>query len=324
MSKNISYKDAAEFFRTHDNYYILIHQNPDGDAVGSGFGLCFALRLLGKKANVMCSDPIPEKYSYILKDYEPQKFNHKTTVSTDLPDVKLLGKGLSGYSDFIELAVDHHKSNTGFADLTVQDPAASSACEVLYEILSEGEIPISKETALCIYTGIATDTGCFKYECTTPRCHIIAAKLIEQYMLPIGRINRILFDIKSTEKMKFEQKVISEMQVLLDGKCAVITINHSDMEKCGVTEQDTEGVASLPMQVQGIEVGVTLREKEENRYKVSMRSAEIVDCSEICRRFGGGGHTRAAGCIIEGDADQVRMKILAAVAPILGIDLWLA
>ena len=91
MSKNISYKDAAEFFRTHDNYYILIHQNPDGDAVGSGFGLCFALRLLGKKANVMCSDPIPEKYSYILKDYEPQKFNHKTTVSTDLPDVKLLG-----------------------------------------------------------------------------------------------------------------------------------------------------------------------------------------------------------------------------------------
>ncbi len=323
MSRQIDYKAAADFLRSHDNYYILIHQSPDGDAVGSGFALCSALRDLGKKANVMCSDPLPGKYSYITDKYEPQRFNHSTTVSIDLADTKLLGKTLSGYSDYIELAIDHHKSNTGFAERLTVDPDASSACEVLYEILTEGEIPISELTATCIYTGMATDTGCFKYDCTTPRCHIIAAELMKEYSLPIGRINRVLFDIKSMERLKFEQKIISNMKVFLDGNCAVAAIMLADLARWGVSEQDTEGVAALPMQIEGVEVGITLKEKEENKFKVSMRSAEKVDVSEICMKFGGGGHTRAAGCMIEGDVDQVRMKVLAAIAPILGIDLWM-
>lgn len=323
MSKITDYKGAADFLRSHDNYHILIHQSPDGDAVGSGYGLCFALRLIGKKANVICSDPIPEKYSFITSKYEPQRFTHSTAVSTDVADGKLLGKALSGYADFIDLAIDHHKSNTNFAERLVLDPSASSACEIVYEILTEGQIPISSESALCLYTGIATDTGCFKYECTTPRSHMIAAKLMEGYNLPIGNINRILFDIRSMELIKFEQRVISNIHVYLDGKCAISTIRIADLERAGLGSNDTEGIASLPMQIKGVEVGVTLKEKDENRYKVSMRSAEYVDVSEICQKFGGGGHTRAAGCVIDGDADQVRMKVLAAIASVLGIDLWM-
>lgn len=323
MSESITLKAAAEYLQSHDNYYILIHQSPDGDAIGSGYGLCFALRLIGKKANVMCSDPIPEKYDFITSRYEPQRFTHSVTISTDLADTRLLGKALSGYSDYIELAIDHHKSNTGFADKLVLDSSASSACEVVYEILTAGNMQVSLDTAICLYTGIATDTGCFKYECTTPRCHVIASKLMEQYNLPIGRINRTLFDIKSMERLKFETKIISNMQVYLDGKCAVAAITLADLERYDVKPEDTEGVASLPMQIKGVEVGITLKEREENKFKVSMRSAEFIDVSEICAKFGGGGHTRAAGCFIEGDVDQVRMKILAAIAPILGMDLWM-
>lgn len=323
MSQRVDHMTAAEFLKNHDNYYILIHQSPDGDAIGSGYGLCFALREMGKKANVMCSDPIPAKYDFITKDYEPQRFNHNTTISTDLAETKLLGKTLSGYSDFIELAIDHHKSNTRFSEKLDLVENASSACEIVYEILTQGGMPITEKTALCLYTGMATDTGCFKYECTTPRCHIIAAELMSKYSLPVGKINRILFDIKPMEVLKFEQKLIGDMKVFLDGSCAVAAVMLADLKRWGISLDDAEDIASLPMQIKGVEVGITLKEKEENKFKVSMRSAEKVDVSDICKKFGGGGHARAAGCMIEGDVDQVRMKVLAAIAPILGIDLWM-
>ncbi len=324
MSERIEYKAAADFLNEHDNYYILIHSNPDGDAVGSGYALCFLLREMGKKANVLCSDQIPQKYSYITDNYEPQKFTQDTVVSTDLADLNLLGKKLNVYSDYIELAIDHHVSNTGFAKRLVLDGLASSACEVLYDIIMAGELPVNEKIAACIYTGIATDTGSFKYECTTPRCHEIAAELIREFKLPIASINRVLFDIKSEECFKLEQKVLSDLQTFLDGKCAIIVITLEDLERTGASSEDLEGIASIPMQVKGVEVGVTIKEKEPKKFKVSMRSAEKIDVSKLCKKFGGGGHVRAAGCTLEGDVDQVRMKILAAVAAEMGIDLWLA
>ncbi|MBQ5310859.1 MAG: bifunctional oligoribonuclease/PAP phosphatase NrnA [Oscillospiraceae bacterium] len=324
MSERIEYKEAADFLKEHDNYYILIHSNPDGDAVGSGYALCFILREIGKKANVLCSDPIPSKYSYITDNYEPQKFTHDTVVSTDLADINLLGKKLDPYADYIELAIDHHISNAGYAKRLALDSMASSACEVLYDIVKAGELPVTELIAASIYTGIATDTGSFKYECTTPRCHEIAAELMREFKLPIAHMNRVLFEIKTEERFKLEQKVISDLQTFLDGKCAIIVISLDDIERTGATFEDLEGVATIPMQVKGVEVGVTIKEKEPKKYKVSMRSAEEIDVSKLCRKFGGGGHIRAAGCTIEGDIDQVRMKILSALAAEMGIDLWLA
>ncbi len=324
MSETVDYKGAAQFLKSHDNYHILIHQNPDGDAVGSGYALCFALRSIGKKANVMCSDPIPSKYSFITDGYTPEKFSPDTVISTDVADTKLLGKKLTAFADYIELAIDHHPTNTKFAKRLVLDPAASSACEVLYEILIAGEIDIDETIATCIYTGMATDTGCFKFDSTTPRCHEIAAEIIRNTHIPIGRIGRILFDIKSEERFQLENKVINGLQTYLDGKCAIVTITLEDLEKFNASAEDMEGVANIPMQVKGVEVGVTIKEKEPKKYKVSLRSAEKIDVSLVCRKFGGGGHVRASGCVIEGDLDQVRMKILAALAAEMGIDLWLA
>ncbi len=324
MSENISYTEAAKFLKSHDNYYILIHSSPDGDAVGSGYGLCFALREMGKKANVLCSDPIPEKYEYIMKEYEPQKFANSCIISTDLADTKLLGKATAMYADFVELAIDHHISNTGFAKKLVLDGQASSACEIVYDILKQGELPINPLIASCLFTGIETDTGCFKFECTTPRCHEIAAEIIRDHHIPFAAINRTLFDIKSLERIKLEQRVMEGLRTYLDGKCAIAAVTLSDMEITGAAQEELEGVASLPMCIKGVSVGVTIKEKEPGKFKISMRSAEDIDVSEICRKFGGGGHIRAAGCTLEGDVDSVRLKVLAAIAPVMGIDLWLA
>ena len=224
----------------------------------------------------------------------------------------------------MELALDHHATNTGFAKRLAIDPHASSACEIVYDIFKAGEIEIDELTATCIYTGMATDTGSFKFDCTTPRCHEIAAEIIRDFHVPTGRIGRILFDIKSEERLRLETKIINSMQTYLDGKCAIIYISLDDLDAFSASNEDVEGVANIPMQIKGVEVGVTIKEKKENQYKISMRSAETIDVAEICKKFDGGGHIRAAGCMMDGDIDQVRMKILSAVAAEMGIDLWLA
>lgn len=321
--ESISCAEAATFLNNNDNFYILTHVNPDGDAMGSGFALCNVLRSMGKMANVLCSDPFPKRYSFLYENYEPMKFTPKCVISVDLADIKLFGKELSVYSEYVDLAIDHHISNTGYARKTLVKPEAAAACEVLYEVFSEADLPIDSHTALCLYTGLATDTGCFKFENTTANTHMVAAQLMA-YNIPIGRINRQLFDIKSMARLKVEQYVMSTIETYLDNKCAIVAVTSETIAETGLAWEEFEGLASLPMQIEGVEVGVTIKEKEPGRYKVSMRSDENADVSEICGKLGGGGHIRASGCVLEGSLRQVKMRVLSAVAASLGFDLWLS
>ncbi len=320
---SITLREAADFLKGHDNYYILTHISPDGDAMGSGFALCNVLRAMGKKANVLCSDPFPKRYSRLYENYEPMKFTPTTIISVDLADITLFGKELSAYTEYVDLSIDHHVSNTGYAAKTLLDGKASAACQVLYEVFKEGDMPIDKHTALCLYVGIATDTGCFRFENTTARAHAIAGELMS-YDIPYAAVNRELFDIKSKARIKAEQIVINNMETYLDDKCAIIAVTSDTVSETGLAKEDFEGMASIPMQIEGVEVGVTIKEKEHNKFKVSMRSTEKADVSDICSKLGGGGHIRAAGCTVEGDLSQVKMKILSVVAPALGFDLWLS
>lgn len=320
---SISRLEAANFLKKNDNFYILIHVSPDGDAMGSGFGLCNALRMMGKHANVLCSDPFPKKYEYIYKDYKPMKFSPQAIVSVDLADTKLFGNELLAYTDYVDLAIDHHISNTGYARKTILDGSAAAACEVIYEIFTEGNIPIDQQTAICLYTGIATDTGCFRYENTTRRAHMIAAELMDM-RIPFAKINRQLFEIKSRARLMAEQQVMNSLETYLDDKCAIIAVTADMIKETGLSKEEFEGLASLPMQIQGVEVGVTIKEKEPGKFKISMRSAEKANVAEICGKLGGGGHVRAAGCSMEGDLRQVKLKVLSVIAPALGFDLWLS
>lgn len=319
----INLKDTADFLKERNNYYILTHQSPDGDTIGCGFGLCFALRKLGKKANVLCSDAFPKRYGFIHGAYEPQKFTPETVVAVDVADAKLLGSGLAKYGDYVDLCVDHHVSNTEYAKRLLVYPDAAAACEVIYRVLAEMDAPIDKQVAECLYTGIATDTGCFKYGSTTGLTHMIAAKLIE-CGINHEKINREMFDVKSKARLKVEQYIISSMEFYLDDKCTVSAVTLDTIKKTGLPWEEFEGIAGMSIQAEGVMVGVILKEKEEGVFKVSMRSASDIDVSEICRKFGGGGHVKAAGCTLEGRLEDVKLKLLSGIAPALGIDLWLA
>ena len=319
----INLKETAEFLKSHDNYFILTHQSPDGDTMGSGFALCCALRGMGKNANVLCSDEFPQRYGFMYSDYEPQKFSPETIVAVDVADAKLLGPKLAQYGEYVDLCIDHHISNTEYAKRLLVYPDASAACEVLYRVLSEMGVNFDKHIAECLYTGISTDTGCFKYGNTTMLAHLITAKLME-FDIDIERINREMFDIKSKARLMVEQYILSSMEYYLDDKCTIAAVTLDTIEETGLAPEDFEGIAGMAVQPEGVKIGIIIKEKDKGKFKISMRSASEIDVSEICSKFGGGGHVKAAGCTLEGKLEDIKLKLLSGIAPSLGIDLWLA
>ncbi len=329
----LTVEETAAWLRdTAEDVWILTHQNPDGDAIGSAYGLYYVLRALGKRAHVVCQDPIPALYSDLLPQeldmscqefvYSPFGYNMrkpypafppKYYVSTDVADPKLLGDIYDVFGFFIDLAIDHHRSNTMYAGETCLQPDAAAACQVLYEIVKVLELPITPKLAACLYTGIATDTGCFKFENTTARTHQAVAELMAvQPDLPYARMNRMLFDVKSLAQLQMERQLFSQAIMCCGGACVLFCVSQALLKTYGLDDSTLEGVSALPLQIEGAEIGITMREREPGVYKVSLRSAGSADVSSVCQQFGGGGHLRAAGCLLRGTEEEVRRQLIRA------------
>lgn len=307
---------AKKLLLERDNFNIFLHASPDGDTVGSGFALCTALRRLGKKANVLCSDEIPKSYSFITDGYVSWDFEPETLVSVDVADAKLLGKHEQKGSEIL-LSVDHHGLNREFAKYTFVDASAAANCENILKLLKAINVEIDSYIAACIYTGISTDTGCFKYSNTSPESHIMAAEMMG-YGIDFSEINRIMFDTKTRGRMKIEGRLMEQMKFFFDGKAAFIAVTEQMKKEAGVSDDDLEGITSMPRKVEGVLVGVTFREKENGVFKISVRTHAPVDAAEICRKFGGGGHNRAAGCAVEGmTLEQAEKEFVRVIGEVL-------
>lgn len=310
----IDFNEAAELLKNCGNAYILIHQSPDGDCIGSGIALYHILKHMGKKAKVVCSDEIPKRYGFMTESYTDEDFDPEYIIASDVADINLLGKYKKIYGDKVDLCIDHHISNTGYAEKTLVCPDASATCEVVFELVKILEIPVTENITKCIYTGIATDTGCFKYENTTARCHEIVAELKTTHDVGYAHINREMFEVKSKGRIKIEMAVTDIMEYYLDDRCTMICVTQDILNRWGVEESELEGLAGIPLQIEGVEVGVTIKQRDDNSFKISMRSSNKVNVSDICASLGGGGHVKAAGCLLHGTLDEVKKKIVAAVA----------
>ena len=313
---NITVKQAAERLLKADNAYILIHRSPDGDCIGSGYALAMALQSLGKKARVLCSDEIPSRYHFMLPEAQTlEYFEPEIIISSDVADDKLLGDSLfEQYAGKVDLCIDHHISNSGYAKELCLDGRAAAACQVVYEILREMNVAVTKEMAVCLYTGIATDTGCFMYDNTGARTLHIVAEIMEQHPdINYANINREMFVVKSMGRMQLDKILTEQLESYLDGKCMLVCITKELMDKYGIEESELEGVSGFPLQVEGAQVSIVLKEREKGVFRVSMRSADWVNVSAICQNFGGGGHVKAAGCCIEGTAEEVKKQLVEAV-----------
>ena len=311
-------RDIAEILLKNDNFLIITHKSPDGDTLGTAFALCGFLRDMGKKANVMNSEEFPERYNFLYEGCEPQEFDPQYVIAVDIADPQLLGSGLSEYQEEgkVDLCIDHHLSNKAFAKQTYVEPDASATALIMYKILKAVGKPVSKQVARCLYTGLATDTGCFKFENTTPEAHKICAELME-YGIDFSLINRKMFDIKSRGRIKVEETVMQNMEFFFDGACAMIVITKKLVQESGAEPAEFDGLASLPLCVEGVKIGITVKERHENVFKISVRTTDEIDASAFCQNFGGGGHIRASGCEIKGTLEEVEQKLLEQVKKVI-------
>lgn len=311
MGVAITLRGTAELLKSHDDILILTHQNPDGDTLGSGFALLFALQSMGKRARVECSDEFPPRYGFMFPDYIPQPFEERFVVAVDIADTQLFGKGTEKYTGKTNLCIDHHPSNSHYAEQTLLVADAAATAEIICDVIRELGVRCDIKMATCIYTGLSTDTGCFKFSNTTAKTHRTAAEMIE-LGVDSAEINREMFSRKTQSRIAIEREVYNTMEYHFGNRCAVICMTLAMLQKAGADDAELEGVSAIPCQIDGIEVGVTLREKGDD-FKVSLRTSRYINASNICAELGGGGHARAAGCTVAGTLDEVKARVLGLV-----------
>lgn len=306
-----SLNEISQALKKADNFVILTHQYPDGDTLGSAFALCRALRALDKKANVIVNGKLASKFEYLADGLDEQIFEPQAVVAVDIASPTLLGELREDFENRVDICVDHHGMNTPFAKLTFVDSKSAANTENIYKLIKELGVTIDKPMANCIYTGLCTDTGCFGFSNVTPTTMRIAAELME-LGCDSAWINRIMFDTKSMARIRIERAALNTLSLHCNDKIAVIYTTKAMEEESGAEDSDMDGLATIPRQIEGVVIGVTIKEKAENKFKISVRTIDGYSAADICSNFGGGGHHAAGGCAIDGTVDEVKAKIISA------------
>ena len=301
---------------------VLGHIHPDGDCVGSVLALRnYVLDCWPEKEIRVFLEPSSERfaflegYSEILNAPDPA-FRADLAVSLDTAGIDRLGDFREIFENAAEtFLIDHHRTNTGFADTDVIRGTASSACEVLFGLLEEERI--SRRTAACLYTGIVTDTGVFKYEMTSRETMRIAGVLMEKG-IPFGEIIDGAFYMKTRKQQLIMARALEKSVMDCGGEYIYSVITMKDKEEYSVDYRDMDGIAEQMRLTEGVDCAVLISESESGKYRLSFRSVKKTDVSVIARGFGGGGHIRAAGCNLAGDIGDIVRKVRAEVAAQLG------
>lgn len=296
----LSCEAVAEMIKGWDDILVVCHENPDGDALGSMFGLVRGLRAMGKRAGWYCADPIPRKFTYLYSGLENTSLPPTHILTVDVADSKLLGDAWEKFGGGVELAIDHHGVHRPFVEARWVDPKSAATAEMIWQLLREWNIPLDAAILNCLYTGIVTDTGCFRYRNVTPRTLRIAADIFERGA-EVGDINKLIFETKNLAAVRAEVMELETLEIFCGGKCSMIQIPRSIIESTGADEGDMDGsVGRVAGEIEGVLIFVSIKEKSDGSVKASLRSSPPVNASEIARRFGGGGHAGAAGCAMEG------------------------
>ncbi len=308
----ITLKETAKFLKKNNNYCVLCHASPDGDTLGAAAALVIALKKMGKNAFIVCPDEIPEKYSYFLSKDFLNKCEYSTAVAVDVADMQLLGSLAEEFNGKIDLCIDHHISNTKYAKMLYLDSNASATCESIYELLKLMKIELDEEIASALYTGISTDTGSFKYSNVTAKTHKIAAELYG-YNINACKISKLMFDTKSKCVVALEKAAMNSAEFYFGDRCFVMAVTQDMLNETGCKDNELEGLAAITRSIEGVLVGVTIKQKESDTYKVSLRTETGIDASQICATLGGGGHKAAAGCTLRGSLSEVKEQLLKQV-----------
>ena len=299
-----------------DDVLILVHRSPDGDCLGTAFALKRVLENLGRRVCVAASGVIDRNLRFITGGEAELKvkFLPSVIVSVDVATQKLLGSELEAYENSVDYNIDHHFTNTEFAAHNLVDGNASSAGELLFDLLASCDVPLDSVAAAHLYTAIAFDTGCFRYSNTTSHTHEVAAQLLK-YSFSASEIVRLMFDSVPLRQIRMEAAAMACVSLYQEGTVALLPITRQMLKENNASDEDVSGIVSLVRRIEGVIVSATLRETAEGDIRVSLRSSdELFDTSVVSGRFGGGGHKKASGCMIKAPLDQAQEQLLAAIA----------
>ncbi len=301
---------------------ISTHQNPEGDAIGSTLALALALESLGKSVRVLTQDPVPETLAFLpgaekITHQAPADGRFDIAFSVDCGDRARLGEEFGKVKGFGRVInIDHHVSNDFFGDLNLVDPGASSASEIIYDLIRALPAPFSKEVAENIYTGILTDTGSFHYSNTSAKTHAVARACLLAGVGP-WEVAQKVYDTQPLSRLRLLPRVLDTMEFSEDGRVSSVMVTQQMLKETGATVAMTEDFINFPRSIQGVEVALLFREVTPEKYRVSMRSRGAVDVARIAGKFQGGGHPAASGCTVEGTFSAVKAKVLEAVRAVL-------
>ncbi len=300
------------------NFIVTSHVNPDGDNIGSSVAMTRFLRAQGKNAIHVLEDSVPENILFLLDEYEliqkaeeiPADFFSKgydlIVIDSAEKNRIAIPQNIAENANCV-LNIDHHMSNTNFGDLNFVCAEVGSSCEVVSNLLrAMDEDKISAKVATALYTGISTDTGNFMFPSVTPQTFLTAAFLTEKG----ADRNTIANEVYRNFSLGFRKltKMILDTFTIIN-KVGIMVMSNQMLEESGVDYKDTDLIANMAIDTRGVEVGILVKERENNTYKISLRSKDLVNVCEIAAQFGGGGHFHAAGCTICGELDEVIQKL---------------
>lgn len=309
----------VEAIKRYKSFLVTAHVNLEGDSLGSQLAIRELLRSLGKEAVIVDNDPVPSHYAFLPKADEVSNDlkaarSFEAALVLDCPTLKRIGRVIDVIGSKPIINIDHHVSNENFGAVNWVDPNASSAGEMVYRLFKAMGMPLTREVALYLYIAILTDTGSFNYENTSSVTHEVAGELLG-YGLDPALISESVYERRSVSDIKLLALALATLRVNAKGEVAHIEVTKKMLDDCSADPSKSEGFVNYPRSIDKVKVAILFREDKNTagRINVSFRSKGDVDVNRIASAFGGGGHVRASGCVLEGPLADVEKKVLARV-----------
>ena len=297
--KMLTRNDTADFLLNHDNYAILTHRRPDGDAIGSSAALCRILRKAGKTAHIIRNDEITDRFAWLHDGLTKEEAAEgDTLVTVDVASPGMLPVKFERYLGNIALRIDHHASATSFTENELVDSGKGACAEIIFDLLQALWQEFDPAIADAVYVGTSTDTGCFRFANTTAHTFVTAAACAAAGAR-VYELNQALFETNTLGRLKIQSWIVEHMDIFADGRLAVVAIPKAVETEIGVTEDDMDNISSFPRSISGVCMAATLRETKDGDVKLSVRAIPGFDATIVTGTFGGGGHKGAAGASLK-------------------------
>jgi phosphoesterase RecJ-like protein len=299
----------ADEIRRRQRFVLSSHVRPDGDAIGSQLAMAFALWELGKDVRLVNRDAPPTPmmvFPGVPKIEVASRIEDPGDAVIVMECGDLSRTGVDGFERGFVINIDHHIGNTNYGSLNWFDPSAAACGEMVFDLVRELGVDLTRDIAMHVYIAILTDTGSFHYSNISPRTFDICRQCVEAGIDPPA-IARAIFDSNNLGRLKLFGAVMSKMDLDASGRVATVYVDQKLAKDCGGTYEDTEGIVNLPLTVKEIEAVAFFKEAGPDDWRISMRSKGEVDVNAVAKQFGGGGHKNASGCNATGKFEDLKL-----------------